>query len=104
MSNAEFTLNNLLDTLDICIDQAYKKAQGDKEKFRFFFLELFGQLNGGLNIYIPKIDCYAKASTRNNMIRRDFTGNNHSELSLKYGLSVQQIYKILKGKMPNELD
>lgn len=38
------------------------------------------------------------------MIRRDFTGNNHSELSLKYGLSVQQIYRILKGKMPNELN
>lgn len=104
MNNAEVAYNNLIETLDTCIEQAYEKAQGDKAKFRFHFLELFGKFNGGLNLYIPKFDSLTNASSRNNLIRRDFTGNNHSELSLKYGLSLQQIYKIVKGKMPNELD
>ncbi|HGO5823788.1 TPA: Mor transcription activator family protein [Mannheimia haemolytica] len=104
MSNAEFAYNNLLESLNTCIEKAYEEAQGDKAKFKFCFLELFGRFNGGMVLYIPKYDIFVKKSARNNLIRKDFTGSNHSELSLKYGLSVQQIYKILKGKMPNELD
>lgn len=98
MRQTEFAYNNLLETLDSCIEQAYEQAQGDKAKFRFYFLELFGRFNGGLTLYIPKFDSLVRSSARNSLIRKDFTGSNHSELSLKYGISVQQIYKILKGK------
>ncbi|MDG6278498.1 inorganic pyrophosphatase [Glaesserella parasuis] len=60
MNNAEVAYNNLIETLDSCIEQAYEKAQGDKAKFRFHFLELFGKFNGGLNLYIPKFDNLTK--------------------------------------------
>lgn len=48
---------------------------------------------GGLQIYIPK---NSTLEQRNNLIRREFKGNNHLELARKYHLSIQWIYAILK--------
>lgn len=104
MGNTEFAYNKLIETLDVCIEQAYEKAKGDKAKFRFHFLKLFGEFNSGLNVYIPKMDSFTIKNARNNLIRKEFNGSNHSELSAKYGLSLQYIYKIVKGKMPYEID
>lgn len=36
---------------------------------------------------------------RNNQIKSEFNGRNHAELALKYNISVQWIYKIVKGEV-----
>lgn len=50
---------------------------------------------GGQTIYLPK-DLIGRLSTRNKQIFREFNGDNQPELALKYNLSTQQIYSILK--------
>lgn len=50
---------------------------------------------GGQIVYIP-MDLIARLSGRNAQIYKEFTGDNASELASKYGLSVQQIYRIIK--------
>jgi len=58
--------------------------------FNCLWLNFRGQL-----MYIPTVDREA-IKRRNESIFNDFTGVNQSELSLKYRLSVQQIYSIIK--------
>lgn len=50
---------------------------------------------GGLTVYIPK-GIYYQTSNRNIEIYKKFTGKNHIKLAREYGLSVQQIYSIIK--------
>ncbi|MEY8355241.1 Mor transcription activator family protein [Lachnospiraceae bacterium 54-53] len=49
---------------------------------------------GGLNIYIPKTDCFNR-KTRNEQIRSEFTGSNFKELAARYGLTDVQIRSIV---------
>ncbi|OZI14487.1 hypothetical protein CE195_08385 [Sodalis-like symbiont of Philaenus spumarius] len=46
-------------------------------------------------IYIPK-QLHSQNLSRNQKIFTDFDGDNHPELSEKYGLSIQRIYAIVK--------
>ena len=50
---------------------------------------------GGMSVYIPK-GLQFQTNNRNIEIFNKFTGNNHIELAREYGLSVQQIYSIIK--------
>ncbi|SNS06294.1 Mor transcription activator family protein [Humidesulfovibrio mexicanus] len=50
---------------------------------------------GGQTVYLP-MDMIGRRSTRNKQIYREFNGDNQSELALKYGLSRQCIYRIIK--------
>ncbi|NOQ15793.1 MAG: hypothetical protein GQ581_01905 [Methyloprofundus sp.] len=50
---------------------------------------------GGIQLYIPKC-AQLKLTSRDSKIISEFTGTNHTELCVKYGLSVQRIYKIIK--------
>ena len=52
---------------------------------------------GGLQIYIPYPNRYIKKQ-----IKKEFTGANHRELAKKYGVSVRQVYRILKEGMRDE--
>ncbi|MBC2703987.1 Mor transcription activator family protein [Desulfobacula sp.] len=52
---------------------------------------------GGEALYLPKLESVMRNS-RNRDIRKDFTGNNHRELSKKYRLTVRQIRYILRKK------
>jgi len=52
---------------------------------------------GGSMMYIPKgklIDSDEKCEA----IRKAFTGKNHQELSTRYGVCIQSIYRIVKTK------
>lgn len=51
---------------------------------------------GGQQLYIAK-DTHLLINERYNRIYEDFTGSNHAELSKKYGLSLQRIYKIINN-------
>lgn len=51
--------------------------------------------HGGLNLYIPKGKSL-DAVLQQMKIFEECTGNNHSELARKYGLSVQHVYRIYK--------
>lgn len=50
---------------------------------------------GGQIIYIPK-NLLGQISERDMQIYREFSGKNHAQLSRKYNLTVQQIYRIVK--------
>lgn len=50
---------------------------------------------GGQSVYIP-MEMVGRLSERNLKIYREFTGNNVPELAMRYKLSVQQIYVIIK--------
>lgn len=50
---------------------------------------------GGQLIYIPK-NHGGRLNERDLAVWRDFDGRNHNALAKKYGLTVQQIYRILK--------
>ncbi|KDB48243.1 Mor transcription activator family protein [Glaesserella parasuis] len=61
-----------------------------------------GQSWGGLNVYMPKaLELFA--CEREKQIYNEFTGNNHSFLAKKYGLSLQWIYKIVKRVQKEEV-
>lgn len=50
---------------------------------------------GGQLIYIPK-NHLGKISERDLMVYKAFNGKNHPALAKQFGLTVQQIYKIVK--------
>lgn len=57
---------------------------------------------GGQLIYFP-IGTAIKLSARDQEIWNEFTGNNHSQLARKYGVSLQWIYKIVKAMRQADL-
>jgi len=56
---------------------------------------------GGQNIYIPKGVSY-RATQRDKQIYAEFTGKNQADLAMKYGISVQWLYKIIKAVRADE--
>ncbi|QRQ81086.1 Mor transcription activator family protein [Paralysiella testudinis] len=50
---------------------------------------------GGWNFYVPK-DISTRARARNRKIYEEWSGNNHDDLALKYGLTRTRIYTIIK--------
>lgn len=54
-------------------------------------------LLGGTSMYIPTRRTILKP-VRDTNIKREFTGSNHRELSLKYGICETQVRKILSNK------
>jgi len=55
---------------------------------------------GGSQIYIPK-GIKFNATERHKLIIKQFTGNNHKELCIKYGVTRQWLYKIIKRQREN---
>ncbi|APC14561.1 DNA-binding protein [Pseudomonas frederiksbergensis] len=56
---------------------------------------LFAHLWGGQVVYVPKGVCI-QASRLHQKIYDDFTGRNHHEVATKHGVSVQQVYRVVK--------
>ena len=54
------------------------------------------RMSGGSTLYIPMIKELA-IHARNRHIVSDFTGKNHVQLAIKYGLCLNTIYVIVKG-------
>lgn len=52
---------------------------------------------GGLNLYIPR-NLAANLERRNAEIYSDFTGDNVQDLALKYRVSAQHIYQIVRAE------
>lgn len=50
---------------------------------------------GGQLIYIPK-NLLGQISERDEQLYKEFDGRNHAQLSRKYNLTVQQVYRIVK--------
>jgi Mor family transcriptional regulator len=57
---------------------------------------------GGQVIYFPK-GLFYKLSQRDLCIFDEFNGTNHSDLALKYGVSLQWVYKIIKTVRAQEI-
>ncbi|WP_040975391.1 Mor transcription activator family protein [Necropsobacter massiliensis] len=88
--------NDFIEGLDGAILTALSENL-DNEQLRVRIIELMQEAFGGLLVYIPK-GFTSKVNARNSLIRKEFTGDNHYELSRKYGVSVQWIYMILEEK------
>ena len=93
---SERILNDFIEGLDGAILTALSEKL-DNEQLRVRIIELMQEACGGLLVYIPK-GLTSKVSARNSIIRKEFTGDNHHELSRKYGVSMQWIYEILGEK------
>lgn len=95
---ASETFNAFIDSLKSSISKAIEKG-GTVEEMTEVALKEISFLNSGINLYFPRmIKREMKAEERKRNIIKEFNGVNHSQLALKYDVSVQWVYKILKGK------
>ncbi len=97
LKGIEYSTNVFIESVELSINKALEKGD-TKEEIAKIFIETFAYYCGGINFYIPKN--YArniKNNARNRLIRKEFNGTNHQELAVKYGVSLQWIYKIVKG-------
>ncbi len=88
-------LNDLTERLEFLFTQTLGIAEHEAKAVAADAATHIADIWGGITIYIPK-DFAAKISTRNKKIYSEYTGYNMSELSRKYDLSVQTLYKIIK--------
>lgn len=75
-------------------------AGRDREMAQAIGLEAFKSLvatYGGTEPYIPKAASLV-VPIRNALIRREFSGSNHAELALKWGLTERFIRHIVEAK------
>ncbi|AZQ10122.1 Mor transcription activator family protein [Shewanella khirikhana] len=72
------------------------KSLGFDEKESFKFISLLISVVGGSQIYLPKEESFKKLIVFR-LVYADFTGDNVSELSKKYDLSAQAIFRIVKA-------
>lgn len=89
----------LQDLSDKLAESAHSRLGIDKDTAEKFAKEAAIRLAGdwgGQLIYIP-MDLAGRLISRNEVLYREFTGGNASELAFKYQLSVQQVYRIIKA-------
>lgn len=60
------------------------------------------QYLGGLGYYFPKLDSMLR-QTRDELIRKEFTGFNHRDLARKYGLTEVWIREIVQTKPSQQI-
>ena len=72
-----------------------RQAVGDETTKKI--LEIFTMRHGGQQMTIPDpLD--VRREERDMHIRKKFTGTNHSDLAILYGISVTQVRRIVAGK------
>lgn len=102
LKGLEYSMSIFIESVELSINKALEKGD-TKEEIAKIFIETFADYCGGINFYIPKN--YArniKNNARNRLIRKEFNGTNHQELAIKYRVSLQWIYKIVKEKEKND--
>jgi Mor family transcriptional regulator len=88
----------LQDLADKLAEQAQQMLGVTPDMARRFAQEAAGRVAddwGGQNIYVP-MDMVGRRSERNDRLYREFNGENAAELSTKYRLSIQCVYRIIK--------
>ncbi|WHP47167.1 Mor transcription activator family protein [Mannheimia bovis] len=80
--------------MGLAIEEGLAKG-GDINEIRSNILRGVYKYLGGLVVYIPT-EHSTYINSRNALILEEFKGSNHIELSRKYGLSLQAIYKIIE--------
>ena len=95
MSNS-FTVSMLSDMMyDIESSLVAKGIKKDRAtEVAFEVVDKMRRNFGGITIFIPK-DRSLDKIIRDSEIFRSFTGRNHEALAMQYGLSMQQIYRIV---------
>lgn len=85
------------DVYDAVIDmlKEHNISPENKAESAYKVIEAIEHKWSGLLVYIPKKDGQ-KMKKRNANIKKDFTGDNHSDLCRKYKISLQTVYRILK--------
>jgi Mor family transcriptional regulator len=95
----------LVDLAAQCAVTLHEIAGLDKDKAEQVGREIAERMAthwGGQNVYFPMGLSY-KLSQRDRQIYDDFTGDNHSDLARKYGVSLQWIYKVVKTIRQEEI-
>jgi len=70
------------------------------EVIAFSSSETVREIFGGNQVYFCKLSRY-KIHQRDTQILSEFTGNNYYELCIKYGVTKQWLYKIIKRQREN---
>jgi len=96
--SANSSVELMQDVYDAVIDmmQEHNIHPENKENSACKVVETIQHKWGGILVYIPKGDGILSRK-RNENIKKDFTGDNHKDLCRQYKLSLQAVYKILKG-------
>lgn len=82
--------------IELSIKETLKKENMTADEMASYFLTHFSKNCGGLTIYFPKrYEQFARK--RHQEIQKEFNGSNHKQLAIKYGISIQWVYKIVKG-------
>lgn len=96
--SASRTFNAFIESLSLSIKKALEKG-GTIEDMTEIALKEISFLNSGINIYFPKtIKVRMRSDEIKQGIIKDFNGNNHNQLAVKYDVSVQWVYKVLREK------
>ncbi|BCV65526.1 hypothetical protein TUM17387_08850 [Shewanella carassii] len=69
---------------------------GFEDKVTFKFISLLISVCGGSQIYLPKEESFKKLIVYR-LVYDEFSGNNITELSKKYNISEQAVYRIVKA-------
>lgn len=86
---------------DEFLSRAKELELGEKETVKFICLMV--AVFGGSQIYLPNDETF-KLLVIYRLIYNDFTGNNTSELSRKYGMSVPAIQRVVKACRKADLE
>ncbi|MDP8098535.1 Mor transcription activator family protein [Pasteurella atlantica] len=94
LSPRNIALHVFVDDVNVIINEIIKKEiTGDKRKE--YLLKRLSCRYGGLSFYIPK--GYIRRTQRKKArLKKEFNGSNHNQLAVKYKLSVQRVYEILR--------
>lgn len=83
--------------MEIPIDNLSDELQTVAEAIGMDTMLQLIKLLGGMRIYFPKYETILR-TTRDNHIRKVFTGSNHRELAKKFNLSESQIRSIIQTR------
>jgi len=74
-------------------ERAYEQFgnEGGEAVIRFIIQEL-----GGLRVRVPDFDALYRKD-RDRRIREEFTGSNHAELAIRWGIKKRQVRRIVQN-------
>ena len=88
-------LRDLSDIVARCVQRTLATDEGQASLIGREVAVGFSSQWGGLQVYIPQGAAWLASELHDNVVA-EFRGNNVPELAKKYGLSVHQVYQILK--------
>ncbi|KJZ07034.1 hypothetical protein TW85_24920 [Marinomonas sp. S3726] len=92
------TLHDLMSVMEAQIKTRHPKLSDNAYEIARTNVIAVAHYLGGRQLYLPRDDRLQKAFRDYKIYHHQFTGNNHKELALEYGLTSVQIYNIVASQ------